>query len=153
MLPIQVSLGLIPGQGTGSHMPTTKTWCSQVNKYFKPNLACCSPAFQAPRAAQTFRIFQNIPCWTFHCAVELACVHAQACVTLCDPMDCSLPGSSVRGILQARILEWIAISFSRGSSWPRDRTWVSCKNLWQILYCLSQLGSAELPNGYFLCFA
>ena len=42
------------------------------------------------------------------------------------PMDCGLPGSSVYGIFQARVLEWIAISFSRGSSWPRDRTWVSC---------------------------
>ena len=41
-------------------------------------------------------------------------------------MDCSLPGSSVHGIFQARVLEWVAISFSRGSSWPRDRTWVSC---------------------------
>ena len=48
---------------------------------------------------------------------------AQSCPTLCDPMDCSLPGSSVHGILQARILEWGAISFSRGSSQPRDRTW------------------------------
>ena len=45
--------------------------------------------------------------------------------TLWDPMDCSLPGSSLRGILQARVLEWVAISFSRGSSWPRDGTWVS----------------------------
>ena len=46
--------------------------------------------------------------------------------TLWDPMDCSLPGSSVHGIFQARILEWVAIPFSRGSSWPRDRTCVSC---------------------------
>ena len=44
----------------------------------------------------------------------------------CDPTDCSLPGSSVHGILQARILEWDTISFSRGSSWPRNPTWVSC---------------------------
>ena len=44
----------------------------------------------------------------------------------CDPMGCSLPGSSVHGIFQARILEWVAISFSRGSSWPRDWTRVSC---------------------------
>ena len=51
---------------------------------------------------------------------------AQSCPTLCDPMDCSPPGSSVHGILQARILEWVAISFSRGSSQPRDRTQVSC---------------------------
>ena len=50
---------------------------------------------------------------------------AQLCLTLCDPMDWSPPGSSVHGILQARILEWVAISFSRGSSWPRDRTQVS----------------------------
>ena len=50
----------------------------------------------------------------------------QSCPTLCDPMDCSLSGSSVHGILQAKILEWVAISFSRKSSQPRDRTWVSC---------------------------
>ena len=47
-------------------------------------------------------------------------------LTLCNPVDCSPPGSSVHGILQARILEWVAISFSRGSSRPRDQTWVSC---------------------------
>ena len=45
----------------------------------------------------------------------------QSCPTLCDPMDCSLPGSSVRGILQARVLKWVAISFSRRSSQPSDR--------------------------------
>ena len=50
---------------------------------------------------------------------------AQSCPTLCDPMDCSLPGSSLHGILQARVLEWVAIAFSRGSSWPRDWTQVS----------------------------
>ena len=44
----------------------------------------------------------------------------------CDPMDCSPPGSSVHGILQAGILEWVAVSYSRGSSRPRDRTCVSC---------------------------
>ena len=50
----------------------------------------------------------------------------QLCPTLCDPMNCSPPGFSVHGILQARILEWIAIPFSRGSSRARDRTLVSC---------------------------
>ena len=45
---------------------------------------------------------------------------AQSCLTLCDLMDCSLPGSSFHGIFQARVLEWVAISFSRGSSQPRD---------------------------------
>ena len=48
------------------------------------------------------------------------------CLILCDHTDCSLPGSSVLGILQARILEWLAISNSRGSSQPRDQTYVSC---------------------------
>ena len=47
-------------------------------------------------------------------------------MTLCDPMDCSPPGSSVNGILQARILEWVAVSSSRGPFWPRDWTQVSC---------------------------
>ena len=62
-----------------------------------------------------------------------------------DPMDCSPPGSSVHGIFQARILEWVAISFSRGSSRPRDQTWVSCIG-GQILYHLSHQGSP--PNFY-----
>ena len=51
---------------------------------------------------------------------------AQSCPTLCHPMDCSLPGFSVHGTLQARILEWVAIPFPRASSWPRDWTPVSC---------------------------
>ena len=50
---------------------------------------------------------------------------AQSCPTLCDPVDCSLLGFSIHRILQARILEWVTISFSRGSSQPRDRTQVS----------------------------
>ena len=52
--------------------------------------------------------------------------HAQLCPTLFDPTNCSPPGSSVHGISQARILEWVDIFFSRGSSQPRDWTWVSC---------------------------
>ena len=51
---------------------------------------------------------------------------AQSCLTLCDPMDCSLPGSSIHGIFQTRILKWVAISFSRESSQLRDKTQVSC---------------------------
>ena len=55
---------------------------------------------------------------------------AQSCPTLCYPMDCSPLGSSVHRILQARILEWVAMPFSRGSSWSRDWTWVSCIAGW-----------------------
>ena len=54
------------------------------------------------------------------------CLVAQLFLTLCNPIDCSPPGSSVHGIFQARILEWAAISFSRRSSPPRDQAWVSC---------------------------
>ena len=53
------------------------------------------------------------------------CVCVLSHVWLCNPMDCSLPGSSVNGISQARILQQVGISYSRGSSWPRDRTCVS----------------------------
>ena len=57
---------------------------------------------------------------------SLCCVVlTQSCLTLCGPVDCSLLGSSIHGIFQARILEWIAISFSGGSSQPRDQTCVS----------------------------
>ena len=50
---------------------------------------------------------------------------AQLCPTLCHPMDCNLQRSSIHGIFQAKVLEWVAISFSRGSSQPRDQTWAS----------------------------
>ena len=58
------------------------------------------------------------------CPPFLLCLVTQSCLTLCDPMDCSLPGSSIPGILQARILKWIAMPSSSGSSQPRDRTQV-----------------------------
>ena len=54
----------------------------------------------------------------------------QSCLTPCDPVDCSPPGSSVCGIFLARILEWVVISFYRGSSWPRDRTYNLLQ--WQV---------------------
>ena len=61
-----------------------------------------------------------------HLLGSCCCLVTQSCLTLRDPMDCSPPGSSVHGISQTRILEWIAISYSRRSSWPRDRIHVSC---------------------------
>ena len=57
--------------------------------------------------------------------LNASCMHAQSCLTLCDSMDCSPPGSSIHGIFQARILEWVAIPFSRRWSQSRDRTHVS----------------------------
>ena len=67
----------------------------------------------------------------------------QSCLTLCNSIDCSLPGSSVHGIFQARILEWVAMPSSKGSSHPRDRTrisYVSCIGR-QFLYHQCHLGS------------
>ena len=73
------------------------------------------------------------------------CRHAellQSCLTLCNPMDCSLPGSSVHGMLQARILEWVAMPSSRRSSQPRDQTRVSYVSGIgrQVLYYQRHLG-------------
>ena len=79
---------------------------------------------------------------------QLRCVRArslQSWPTLCSAMDCSLPGSAVHGILQARLLEWVAMPSSRGSSKPRDRTqvsYISCTGK-QVLYHYCHLGS---PN-------
>ena len=59
-------------------------------------------------------------------ACACACMHAHLCLTLCNPVDCSPPNSSVHGTLQARILKWVAIFYLRRSSWTKDRTCVSC---------------------------
>ena len=77
----------------------------------------------------------------------LVSVCAQSCLTLCHPIDCSPAGSSVHGILQARILEWVAISSSRESSQPRDQSHISCMSR-QILDCLSHLGNGLWPPIY-----
>ena len=106
-----------------------------------------APIYLPPKSVQRFpfrHTFSSIYClWAFkwwpfwlvwgdiswwfwlHFSNNLMCLVIQSCPTLCIPMDCNLPGSSVHGILQARILEWVAMPFSR-SSWPRDRNWVSC---------------------------
>ena len=78
---------------------------------------------------------KNCPCLFHHhfsSSPSLSCMRAQLCPTLCDPMDCSPSGSSVHGIFQARILHWLAISFSRGFSWLRDQTHVSG------IFCISR---------------
>ena len=76
----------------------------------------CSSMWQSGEMSQTRWYLQK----------KVKVLVTQSCLTLCDSVDCSPPGSSVSGILQARIREWIALHFSRGSSPPRDWTWVSC---------------------------
>ena len=83
--------------------------------------------------------------WENAC-IPLPMLHAQSlqsCPTLCNPMDCSSPGSSVHRILQLRIQEWVTMPSSRGSSWPRDQphlSYVSCIVMW-VLYHYCHLGS------------
>ena len=100
ILPIQVQLQipLLPGS-----LPSSPTWnYTYLFSYlFLPGLAA-------------------------HMCILKKVSVPQLCPTLCNPMDCSLPGSSVHGILQAGILEWIAMPSSRESSQPKDWTWVSC---------------------------
>ena len=81
--------------------------------------------------------------WDWHVCMLVT----QSCPTLCDPMDCSLPDSAVHGILQTRMLKWVVIPFSRGSSWPRDQnqvswiaggfftTWATREDLMYAYYC------------------
>ena len=75
-----------------------------------------------------------------------------SCLTLCSPVDWSPPDSSVHEIFQARILEWVAIFYSRGSSWPRNQTWVSfvsCIGRWILYHCATweaQLHSRFYPK-------
>ena len=86
-----------------------------------------------------------------------ACVHAksiQLSPTLCDPADCSQPGSSIHGILQARILEWVVISFSKESSQPRDQTSISCIGRWQSWnVALITLGGSDVQRIFFFFFS
>ena len=81
----------------------------------------------------------------YYCPLIMCVLSHKSCPTLFDPMDCSPPGSSVHGIFQARILEWVAISFSRGFSSPRDQTWVSCI-AGRLFLLLSHQGSPCLLN-------
>ena len=94
----------------GSHINSADNWFSSISKS------------KWIKYSSIFSVTQKTPNIIPIYKVK---VKSLSCVQLCDPMDCSLPGSSVRGILQARVLERVAISFSRGSSQPRDRTRVS----------------------------
>ena len=92
-------------------------------------------------------LFQSIyPCARTYVKVKV--LLAQSFLTLCVPMDCSLPGSSVHGILQARILEWVAFPFSRGSSWPRDRTCVCCIERWVLYHWATREAPCRILNSY-----
>ena len=120
----------------------SQTWLSDWTELIRPLLVF-------PFTLAEFNSEIQEPILTLYFIQALFSEVAQSCLTLYNPVDCSLPGSSLHGILQAEILEWIAISFSRGSSQPREQTWVSCIagrhfNLWitreaQTLFSFSQI--------------
>ena len=93
----------------------TQTHMHQVGDAIQPSHPLSSPSPSAPNPSQHQGLFQSVNSCLFSCIQFI-----------CHPMDYSLPGSPVHEISQVRILEWVAILFSRGSSWPRDRTHISC---------------------------
>ena len=104
------------------------------------------------------RVQQTMVCVPLsNCCLNCICgpyavLNCFSCVWLCNPMDCSPPGSPVHGILQARILEWVAISFLRGSFWPRDQTHVSyvyCAGR-RVPYHWHHLGSPWAENKFWI---
>jgi len=105
---------------------------------FALNVHLVSPIFLKSFLVFPILSFSSI---SLHCSLKKWSEFAQLCPTFCDPMDCSLPGFSVHGIFQARVLEWVAISFSKGSSQAGDWTRVSniagrCFTLWAIALCV-----------------
>ena len=113
---------------------TWPEWNSKEDKtalFQKPLSLCPSPISDSIAQSSPGRgLFPSAG----SCKDIYVCMRAkslQSCLSLCNPMDCSLPSSSVHGILQARILEWVAISFSRSSSQHRDWNHVSCLLHWQ----------------------
>ena len=105
--------GSLPPVSHSAISPLVISWVSSEMSYFHSNLHLRVYFSQKPKLKDsgTMRL---VP---------------QSCPTLCDPMDCIPPGSSVHGILQARMLEWAPVSSSRGSSWPRGWTRLSCSLL------------------------
>ena len=89
-------------------------WCHPAMSSSDALFSFCPWSFPASRTFPMSRVSE----WVSEVA--------QSCLTLCNPMDCSLLGSSVHGIFQAKTVNWVAISFSRRSFWSRDWTWVSC---------------------------
>ena len=91
--------------------------------------------------------------WLFSAFGGKGALSLQVSPTLCDPVDCSPPGSSVHGTSPAKILEWVAISFSKGSSRPRDQICVSCIGRWILYHCATLWESSGLlrHGSYAIC--
>ena len=97
-------------------LKTSVTVIQQLTKRSKKNSVLCKVLLKISEPS----------CISSPYLTQTRVLDTQSCPPLCNPMDCSLPASSVHGILQTIILKWAAILFSRGSSWPRNWTWVFC---------------------------
>ena len=103
------------------------------------------------RYCNYLKIVKTMPQHYHLCVCVCVCEVAQLCANLCDPMDCSLADFSIRGIFQPRVLEWDAISFSRGSSRPGDQTQVSCiAGICFTLYTTNEIGFFLFFNSTFI---
>ena len=102
-----------------SHLPVCSNSCP-LSRWCHPTISSSvTPFSSCPQYFKDYGMSSN------YLSNNLGLVF-RSCLTLWDPEDCRPPGSSVHGTLQARIVEWVTVPFSRGSSWPRDWTWVSC---------------------------
>ena len=119
-------------------------WCHLATSSFPPHpppptppwVSGCGSCQRLPTVVIEIDVWaQHLTVFKDHSLLLLCCcwLVAQSCPTLCDPLDCSLPGSSIHGISQGRILGWFAVSFSRRSSQPRDQAHTSCLGRW-VLY-------------------
>ena len=118
---------------------TQWTWLSKLQEIMKDREACLLRSMGSQKSQTWWSDWTTKQVSAINWCVKYVCRDSkegsvqfylsalvpQSCPTLCNPMDCTLPGSSVHGILQARILEWVAIPFFKRSSWPRDQTQVS----------------------------
>ena len=116
------------------------------NEYFIFSLKCSSQiCFHCLLESKIIQFFETFQCWIFCCC----CLFAKSCRTLWDPVDCSPPGFSVHGISEARVLKGIAISFSTGSSWPKDRTCTSCvSSLADGFFTTKPLGKPKIYSNW-----
>ena len=116
--------------GTDNDKGTSWLFAFQVSRGMHINQCSCTEK----RGCLSRRMWVCKHCWCVRIPKHVRC---SATSDSCDPMDSSLPGYSVHGMLQARQLEWVVISYSRWSSWPRDRAQLSCisSNAKQIFYC------------------
>ena len=119
---------------------------SHIPKIVLNNLCSVSYCFQHHLETPWFK---EVGCQHIKVIICCCCVCVQSSPILCDPMDCSLPGAS-DGIFQARVLEWVAILSSRGSSWPRDQTCVSLISCIAGEILTSELSGRQQFNNYIL---